>query len=52
MATKNGVANNGTNWQAIEAVIECAVEFRVVSAFAFIEKSVDVVDTDRFMIST
>lgn len=52
MHSKDLLVNDGSNWQAVEAVRESLPELDVVSSFAFIVEAVDPVDGRAFVVSS
>lgn len=52
MHTKDPVINKRCHWEAVENVYEEFPQFNIVSALAFIIKSIDAVDRRAFMVSS
>ena len=52
MNTENFVINDGSNWEAVEALDKLFPEFKRVTPLALVVKSVDSVDRAALMIAT
>lgn len=51
MHGENLLVNDGSNWQAVEAVRECLPQLDVVPPLALIVEPVDAVDRGAFMVT-